>query len=128
MTSRSNRLLGPETQPCVQSESHVVTPFAYYLGPPQIDQLYCLLYGGPSDQFFYLLYMGPLRLVSVLTIWGPLRSVLAHTIWGLHQINFFAYYMGALSDQFLHILFGGPFRSVSYHTIWGSPQVNFFAY
>ena len=74
-----------------------------------------------------------------------------HTIWGLLQINFFAYYKGALSDQFLRILFGSPFgsvllilyggplrsissltkwapRSVFLLTIWGPPQTSFFAY
>ena len=58
----------------------------------------------------------------------------------LSQIDFFAYYVGATSDQILPILYGGggglrpvssltiggPLRSVNSHTIWSPPQVDFF--
>ena len=63
----------------------------------------------------------------------PLRSIfsLTLTVWGPPHVSFFAYYMGAPSDQFICLLCGGHFRSVSSHIIWGGgggPQVSFFAY
>ena len=78
----------------------------------------CIRYGGraPSDQFLCLLYGSypppPLRSVS-------LRSM--HISPPPPQISFFAYYMGAPSDQFLRILFEGSLIPVSLHTIWGPP-------
>ena len=71
-----------------------------------------------SGQFLCLLYRAPLRAVFSLTIWGP------------PQTSFLVYFMGALSDLFLCILYGapkvsssltiwGPLRSVSLYTIWG---------
>ena len=52
-------------------------------------------------------------------------------------LSFVAYYMGAPSDQFLHLLWRPPY--VFFHTIWGplgsvlcilywGPQITFFAY
>ena len=64
--------------------------------------------GAPSNQFLCLLDIG-----------GPLKSVSSHTIRGSPQTCFFAYYMGAPSDQFLRVLHGGPHRSISSFTIWG---------
>ena len=68
--------------------------------------------------------------VSLYTILGPPRQVPSHAICGPTQVRFLAYYMGAPSDQFLHLLYLGPqitffayyigpLRSVSSHTIWG---------
>ena len=70
----------------------------------------------PLDNFLRLLYGTPLWSVSSLTIWGPAL-----------QINFFASYVGASSDQFFCILYiGGPLRSFS-SPIRG-PQFSFFTY
>ena len=70
---------------------------------------------------------------------APLRSVSLLTMWRPPQINFFAYQVGAPSDQILRIPYGGggggggpqvsfftyyrgPLRSVSLHTICGAPS------
>ena len=96
--------------------------------------------GPPSGQFLRLLYGArPFRSISLLPMWGPLQiSFFAYYIggplrsfsspirgpqfsfftyyMGPPQINVFASYVGASSDQFLRILYSGP------------PQVIFFAY
>ena len=91
--------------------------------------------GAPLDKFLRKLYGGHLKSISSLTICllyggggvgGP-RSVSSLTIWGLPQVCFFAYYMGAPSDQFLRLLYGAPldkFLCIRY----GALQVGFFAY
>ena len=72
------------------------------------------------------------------TILGPPRQVPSHAICGPTQVRFLAYYMGAPSDQFLHLLWRprsyvffsyymeplGSFLCILY---WG-PQITFFAY
>ena len=82
-----------------------LTFFAYYMGPP-------------SDQFLLIQYRSPFK-ISFLNclLYGPSSSeeFILHTIGGPPQISFFAKYMGALSDQFLRLLYGAP-------------QVSFFAY
>ena len=72
--------------------------------------------GVPSDQFLWLLCGGPFRSGSSHTIWAPLMSVSSFTIWSPPQINFFADYVGAPSDQFLGIPYEPPPpRSISLH-------------
>ena len=88
--------------------------------------------------------------VSLYTIiLGPPRQVPSHAICGPTQVRFLAYYMGAPSDQFLHLLWRPPYvffsyymgvpRIISLHTILGPPdhflrllygalQISFFSY
>ena len=95
--------------------------------------------GAPSDQFLHIPYGAPLRPVSLHTLSGPLRqflcllappprSVSLLTIWGLPQINFFTYYVGAPSDQFLCTLYRGPPQVSVFAYYMGPPQVSFFTY
>ena len=141
-----------------------------------LDNFLRLLYAGPpSGQFLRLLYGArPLRSISLLPMWGPLQiSFFAYYIggpvrsfsspirgpqfsfftyyMGPPQINFFASYVGASSDQFLRILYSGPpqviffayrgpsvkflrilygppLRSISLLPRWGPLQISFFAY
>ena len=88
-----------------------------------------------------------------ITILGPPpqpRQVPSHAICGPTKVRFLAYYMGAPSDQFLHLLWrptnyvffllymGAP-RIISLHTIlgptdhflcllYGAPQISFFSF
>ena len=73
----------------------------------------------PSDQFLRLLYGDPIRSVSLLTIRGPLRSFVCILL--LHVY-------GALSNQFLCILYNGP-TQISFIAYYiGAPQISFFTY
>ena len=82
----------------------------------------------------------PLRTVSSLTIedvlrqflyilyGSPLRSASSHTIWGPPQTCFFAYYMGAPSDQCLRLLYGGPPGHFFPSLLYGPPLIFFFSF
>ena len=106
-------------------------PFFILCGGPQI--IFCILYWGPQITFFAY-NMGPHRSVSSHTISGPFSDQFRCLLYapppqisffacyrggGTSDFIFFTKYMGASSDQFLHLLYGVPLRLVSLLTIWG---------
>ena len=111
--------------------------------PPQIS-FFAYYMWAPLDRFLCILFRGPLRSASVLTIGGPLRLfvciLLLHVYGALSnqflcilyrapppQISFIAYYIGAPQADFSHIIWGPA--QVSFCAYYmGPPQVSFFAY
>ena len=89
------------------------------MGAP-LDQVFFILFRGPSQISFFAYYTGPLQIICLHTttcIWGPLKSFSLHTIWRPPQISFCAYYM-----------YKGP-PQVSFFAYYrGPPQISFFTY